>query len=76
MSGDLTGLCLYNTNFPTGSQTEEDIELAPLDQRGQERREFTAEQKKNQNWLNLRKREVLLSRVSIYIVFIFVTCHR
>jgi hypothetical protein len=32
--------------------------------------------KKQENWMTFRKREALLSRISIYIVFMFVSCHR
>ena len=53
---------------------EEEIELAPSG--GRDRRESPEPKPGNQNWLTLRKREVLLSRVSIYIVFMFVACHR
>jgi hypothetical protein len=28
------------------------------------------------NWSTLRRREVILSKISIYIVFMFISCHR
>jgi uncharacterized membrane protein YkgB len=33
-------------------------------------------QERQNAWSTPRKREVLLSRISIYIVFMFVSCHR
>jgi hypothetical protein len=34
------------------------------------------ERKGKKNWSTLRRREVILSKVSIYIVFMFISCHR
>ena len=34
------------------------------------------DQRGKKNWSTLRRREVVLSKISIYIVFMFISCHR
>ena len=51
------------------------IELSPR-RLNDDVNDFEATRHKQENWLTFRKREALLSRISIYIVFMFVSCHR
>ena len=56
-------------------QLDDGIELAtPMNEEPERTTDLC--QKKPENWLTFRKREALLSRISIYIVFMFIMCHR